>query len=196
MIASPRASTPSAIPGRRTGWHEQMVQNSGALQGRADPHPNAQLVLRDPPHDANAAHQVTLDFEQEATEGNGEQVLCFLRLFGRMLPSWLQGCATVKRVSQENGSLWRWKCEYGLEILITLAYLVYWTGVSIDKACGILGFFPGDSPQLPKPRVLFEVPGHKRQREPRDHFSLASVASCSFPGSTTCRRLNDAQTLW
>jgi hypothetical protein len=35
------------------------------------------------------------------------------------------------------------KCEYGLEILITLAYLVYWTGVSIDKACGILAFFTG-----------------------------------------------------
>jgi len=35
------------------------------------------------------------------------------------------------------------KSEYGLEILITLAYLVYWTGVSIDKACGILAFFTG-----------------------------------------------------
>jgi hypothetical protein len=35
------------------------------------------------------------------------------------------------------------KCEYGLEILITLAYLVYWTGVSIDKACGIHAFFTG-----------------------------------------------------
>jgi hypothetical protein len=35
------------------------------------------------------------------------------------------------------------KCEYGLEILVTLAYLVYWTGVSIDKACEILTFFTG-----------------------------------------------------
>ena len=35
------------------------------------------------------------------------------------------------------------KCEYGLEILITLAYLVYWTGLSMDKACGILAFFAG-----------------------------------------------------
>ena len=35
------------------------------------------------------------------------------------------------------------KCEYGLEILITLAYLVYWTGVSIDKACGVFAFFTG-----------------------------------------------------
>jgi hypothetical protein len=35
------------------------------------------------------------------------------------------------------------KCEYGLEILVTLAYLVYWTGMSIDKACGILTFFTG-----------------------------------------------------
>jgi len=35
------------------------------------------------------------------------------------------------------------KCEYGIEILITLAYLVYWTGVSIDKAREILTFFTG-----------------------------------------------------
>lgn len=35
------------------------------------------------------------------------------------------------------------KSEYGIEILITLAYLVYWTGMSIDKACGILAFFTG-----------------------------------------------------
>jgi hypothetical protein len=32
--------------------------------------------------------------------------------------------------------------------LITLAYLVYWTGVSIDKACQILAFFTG--PELSK----------------------------------------------
>ena len=30
-----------------------------------------------------------------------------------------------------------------LEILITLAFLVYWTGMSIDKARGILAFFTG-----------------------------------------------------
>lgn len=35
------------------------------------------------------------------------------------------------------------KSEYGLEIIVTLAYLVYWTGVSIDKACAILAFFTG-----------------------------------------------------
>ena len=35
------------------------------------------------------------------------------------------------------------RCEYGIEVLITLAYLVYWTGMSIDKACGILRFFTG-----------------------------------------------------
>jgi len=39
------------------------------------------------------------------------------------------------------------KCEYGLEILIALAYLVYWTGMSIDKACGILAFLRGLSCQ-------------------------------------------------
>lgn len=35
------------------------------------------------------------------------------------------------------------KCEYGIEILVTLAFLVYWTGVSIDKAREILAFFTG-----------------------------------------------------
>jgi len=35
------------------------------------------------------------------------------------------------------------KCEYGVEVLVTLAYLVYWTGVSMDKACGIFTFFTG-----------------------------------------------------
>jgi hypothetical protein len=35
------------------------------------------------------------------------------------------------------------KCEYGMEVLITLAYLTYWTGMSMDKACAILNFFTG-----------------------------------------------------
>jgi len=35
------------------------------------------------------------------------------------------------------------KSEYGLEILITLAFLVYWIEVSIDKACVIFRFFTG-----------------------------------------------------
>ena len=38
---------------------------------------------------------------------------------------------------------YRGKCEYGLEFLITLAFLVYRTGMSIDKARGVLAFFTG-----------------------------------------------------
>jgi transposase len=33
------------------------------------------------------------------------------------------------------------RCEYGLEILIVLAFLVYIIGISLDKACAVLGFF-------------------------------------------------------
>jgi hypothetical protein len=33
----------------------------------------------------------------------------------------------------------RW--EYGLEILVVLAFLVYVIGISLDKACAVLGFF-------------------------------------------------------
>jgi hypothetical protein len=33
------------------------------------------------------------------------------------------------------------RCEYGIEILVVLAYLVYIIGISLDKACALLGFF-------------------------------------------------------
>jgi transposase len=33
------------------------------------------------------------------------------------------------------------RCEYGLEILVVLAFLVYIIGISLDKACAVLGFF-------------------------------------------------------
>jgi len=50
------------------------------------------------------------------------------------------------------------KCEYGLEILVTLAYLVYWTGVSIDKACEILAFFTGlDLPKSQADTLLSQL---------------------------------------
>jgi transposase len=33
------------------------------------------------------------------------------------------------------------RCEYGLEILVVLAFLVYVIGLSLDKACAVLAFF-------------------------------------------------------
>jgi len=33
------------------------------------------------------------------------------------------------------------RCEYGVEILVVLAFLVYLIGISLDKACAVLGFF-------------------------------------------------------
>src|SRR5215210_2467898 len=33
------------------------------------------------------------------------------------------------------------RCEYGLEILVVLAFLVYLIGISLDKACAVLVFF-------------------------------------------------------
>jgi hypothetical protein len=34
-----------------------------------------------------------------------------------------------------------WRCEYGIEILVVLAYLVYVVGISLEKACQLLHFF-------------------------------------------------------
>jgi len=33
------------------------------------------------------------------------------------------------------------RCEYGIEILVVLAFLVYVIGISLDKACSVLSFF-------------------------------------------------------
>jgi transposase len=33
------------------------------------------------------------------------------------------------------------RCEYGIEILVVLAFLVHIIGISLDKACAVLGFF-------------------------------------------------------
>ena len=33
------------------------------------------------------------------------------------------------------------RCEYGIEILVVLAFLVYLIGISLDKACSVLGIF-------------------------------------------------------
>ncbi len=33
------------------------------------------------------------------------------------------------------------RCEYGIEILVVLAFLVYVIGISLDKACAVMGFF-------------------------------------------------------
>jgi len=33
------------------------------------------------------------------------------------------------------------RCEYGIEILVVLAFLAYLIGISLDKACEVLGFF-------------------------------------------------------
>jgi hypothetical protein len=33
------------------------------------------------------------------------------------------------------------RCEYGIEILVVLAYLVYVIGISLGKSCAVLGFF-------------------------------------------------------
>jgi len=35
------------------------------------------------------------------------------------------------------------RCEYGLEILVVLAFLKYVIGISLDKSCAVLGFFCG-----------------------------------------------------
>jgi transposase len=56
------------------------------------------------------------------------------------------------------------RCEYGIEILVVLAFLVYVIGISLDKACAVLRFFC----QLPLQKsqadaLLRQLAGHWEQ---------------------------------
>ena len=60
------------------------------------------------------------------------------------------------------------RCEYGIEILVVLAFLVYSIGISLDKARAVLGFFC----QLPLSRS--QADALRRQLAAADSTALSS----------------------
>ena len=46
--------------------------------------------------------------------------------------------------------------EYGIEIIVTVAFLHYWVGISIDNACGVVQFFTGLSLSKSQANSLLE----------------------------------------
>jgi len=60
------------------------------------------------------------------------------------------------------------RCEYGIEILVVLAYLVYIIGISLDKACAVLTFFC----QLPLSKGQADALLRQLARHWEDQFEL------------------------
>ncbi len=60
------------------------------------------------------------------------------------------------------------RCEYGIEIAITLAYQVYILGLSLDKACALLRFFM----QLPISKSQADALFNRLAREWKDEFEV------------------------
>ena len=51
------------------------------------------------------------------------------------------------------------QCEFGIEIILILAFLHYWIGVSLDNTCQIIEFFTGLATQVSSQRIA-QPTGH------------------------------------
>lgn len=54
----------------------------------------------------------------------------------------IYGLPSVTQLPAING-LWNSRSEYGIEIILTVAFLHYWIGISLDHVCEVMAFFTG-----------------------------------------------------
>jgi transposase len=88
------------------------------------------------------------------------------------------------------------RCEYGIEILVVLAFLVYLIGMSLDKACAVLSFFC----QLPLTKsqadaLLRQLATHW-QEEFDTLCALIAQAAVVYMDETGWKVGNDKCSLW
>jgi len=88
------------------------------------------------------------------------------------------------------------RCEYGIEILVVLAYLVYIIGISLDKACAVLNFFC----QLPLAKsqadALLRQLAHHWQGEFDTLCNLLTYAAIAYMDETGWRVGEESCSLW
>jgi transposase len=88
------------------------------------------------------------------------------------------------------------RCEYGIEILVVLAFLVYVIRISLDKACAVLGFFA----QLPLSRsqadaLLRQLANHWEE-EFDSLCELLAQAAVVYMDETGWKVGNEGCALW
>jgi transposase len=88
------------------------------------------------------------------------------------------------------------RCEYGIEILVVLAFLVYLIGMSLDKACAVLGFFC----QLPLSKAQADALLRQLATHWEDEFDtlcmLIAQAAVVYMDETGWKVGNDKCSLW
>jgi transposase len=88
------------------------------------------------------------------------------------------------------------RCEYGLEILVVLAFLVYVIGVSLDKACAVLAFFC----QLPLSRSQADALLRQLANHWQDEFdtlcALIAYAAVVYMDETGWQVGSESCALW
>jgi transposase len=88
------------------------------------------------------------------------------------------------------------RCEYGIEILVVLAFLVYLIGMSLDKACGVLGFFC----QLPLAKSQADALLRQLATHWQDEFdtlcALIAEAAIVYMDETGWKVGNEKCSLW
>jgi transposase len=88
------------------------------------------------------------------------------------------------------------RCEYGIEILVVLAYLVYIIGISLDKACAVLAFFC----QLPLSKSQADALLRQLAQHWEDEFvtlcDLLVYAAVVYMDETSWKVGNEYLSLW
>jgi transposase len=88
------------------------------------------------------------------------------------------------------------RCEYGIEILVVLAFLVYLIGISLDKACEVLGFFC----QLPLSKSQADALLRQLANHWEDEYdtlcALIAHAAIVYMDETGWKVGNDKCSLW
>jgi transposase len=88
------------------------------------------------------------------------------------------------------------RCEYGIEILVVLAFLVYLIGISLDKACAVLGFFC----QLPLSKSQADALLRQLAQHWQDEFDILCAmiahAAVVYMDETSWKVGNQGCSLW
>lgn len=88
------------------------------------------------------------------------------------------------------------RCEYGIEILVVLAHLVYIIGMSLDKACAVLAFFC----QLPLSKSQADALLRQLARHWQEEFvtlcDLLAYAAVVYMDETSWKVGKDWLSLW
>jgi transposase len=88
------------------------------------------------------------------------------------------------------------RCEYGLEILVVLAFLVYVIGISLDKTCAVLTFFCGLALTKSQADALLRQLAHHWEAEYDTLCDLIAHAAVVYMDETGWKIGSEGCSLW